>query len=155
MFKTHLALGFLIGLLSLQLIETNHPIIFVLIITLCTSLPDIDHPKSKIGRRLFFISWPISIFFKHRGFFHSIFPALILFAVLYYFGYAFFAYAVAIGYLAHLIGDAVTREGINFLHPFTTFRIQGPMLTGATLESVIFITLIFLNILYTLKLVMT
>jgi len=151
MFKTHLAFGFLIGLLSLKIFTVSYPIIFVLLVTIFSSLPDIDHPKSKIGRKFFFISIPISWVFKHRGFFHSIFPALILFFALSYFNLNFLALAVAIGYISHLLGDAVTKEGINFLHPLTTFRIQGPMTTGATLEAIVFFVIMVLNVVYIAK----
>ncbi len=152
MFKTHLAFGFLVGLLSLKVLDTNHPILFILLVTLFSSLPDIDHPKSKIGRKLFFISWPISLVFKHRGFFHSIFPPLILFFVLNYFNFNFLAVALAIGYLSHLIGDSITKEGINFLHPISKFRIQGPIRTGAFLEKILFIIIIFLDVVFIIKL---
>lgn len=151
MFKTHLAFGFLIGLLSLKIFNVAYPFLFVFLVTIFSSLPDIDHPKSKIGRKLFFLSIPISFVFKHRGFFHSIFPALILFFVLNYFNMNFLALAVAVGYISHLLGDAVTKEGINFLHPISTFRIQGPMRTGAALEAVVFFVIIAINIIYVAK----
>lgn len=152
MFKTHLAFGFLIGLISLKIFSVSYPYLFVFLVTIFSSLPDIDHPKSKIGRKFFFISWPISLIFRHRGFFHSIFPALILFLLLSYFNLNFLALAVAIGYLSHLLGDAITKEGINFLHPLSTFKIQGPISTGATLEMLLFILILAVDVVYTAKL---
>lgn len=151
MFKTHLAFGFLIGLLSLKILNTNHPILFIILVVLFSSLPDIDHPKSKIGRKLFFISWPINLIFKHRGFFHSIFPPLISFFILSYFNFIFFAFAIATGYLSHIIIDAITKEGINFLHPISKFKIQGPIRTGFLLEKILFIFIIILDIIFTIK----
>lgn len=152
MFKTHLAFGFLISLLSLRIFNIKFPLLFILLVTIFSALPDIDHPKSKIGRKFFFISTPISLVFRHRGFFHSIFPAIILFLLLNYFNLGFLALAVAIGYISHLFGDAITKEGINFLHPISTLRIQGPMTTGATLEAFIFFIIILFDIFYTAKL---
>ena len=151
MFRTHLALGFLFGLLSLKFFDLIHPVIFVVLVTLFSSLPDIDHPKSRIGRKLFFISFPIKFIFKHRGFFHSIFPPVILFLLLFYFNFNLVAFSVFIGYIAHLAGDAVTKNGINFLHPVTRFRIQGPIRTGGKFETIIFISLMLVNIAYVLK----
>ena len=151
MFKTHLAFGFLIGLISLSFFNIENPILFVSLVTIFSSLPDIDHPKSKISRKLFFISLPISLVFKHRGFFHSIFPPLILFFGLVYFNFNFLAIAVFIGYISHLLGDAITKEGINFLHPISTFKIQGPLTTGATLELFLFMSIIIMDILYVVK----
>ena len=146
MFRTHLALGFLVGLLSLKILDTNHPVLFVFLVTLFSSLPDIDHPKSKIGRKLFFISWPISLVFKHRGFFHSIFPPLILFFVFNSLNISFLAFSIALGYISHLIGDSLTKEGINFLHPISTFKIKGIISTGKLLETMIFLLIIVLDI---------
>ncbi len=151
MFKTHFALGFLIGLLSLNFINTSHRLIFVFLIALFSSLPDIDHPKSKIGRKFFFISWPIHLIFKHRGFFHSIFPAVILFLVLYHYNLNFLAFAVSIGYISHLIGDAVTKEGIALLHPLSKFRIRGPVETGAILEGIFFISFMVADVFLAMK----
>lgn len=151
MFKTHLAFGFLIGLLSLSFIHVSYPIIFVLLVTIFSSLPDIDHPKSKIGRKFFFLSYPINLIFNHRGFFHSIFPPVILFIILNHFNLNLLAFSVAIGYIGHLMGDAITKEGINFLHPLSRFKIQGPLTTGATLEALLFILIIIADIAYGLK----
>src|SRR3989344_7775312 len=137
-FRTHLALGFLIALFVVILFKPNMPIIFLTLTTLFSALPDIDHPKSNYGRMFPVISWPISLIFKHRGFFHSIFPPTIGFLILNYYNFTFIAWAILIGYLAHLIGDAITIEGINFLHPFSTFHIKGPLRTGAILETLLF-----------------
>lgn len=151
-FRTHLALGFLIGLLSLSFLDIANPVIFIVLITIFSSLPDIDHPRSKIGRKFFFFSAPISLIFKHRGFFHSIFPPIILFSIFTYFKISFLAFAIAIGYIAHLIGDAMTKEGINFLHPLSTLRIQGPLTTGGKLEVIIFVALMIADIAFVLLL---
>ena len=151
MFRTHLALGFLFGLLSLKLFDLSYPVIFIMLVTMFSSLPDIDHPKSKIGRKLFFISFPIKFIFKHRGFFHSLFPPVILFFIFFSINLKLVALSLFIGYLAHLAGDAVTKEGINFLHPLTTFKIQGPIRTGGKFETIIFISLMLIDIAYVLK----
>ncbi len=152
-FRTHLALGFLIGIVSLKFLSISSAVLFLVLVTIFSSLPDIDHPKSKIGRKLFFLSLPINMVFKHRGFFHSIFPPAVLFFVFFYFNLNLLAFSVFIGYTAHLIGDALTREGINFLHPIANFRIQGPLLTGGKLEAVIFVLIMVADIFFVLKLV--
>ena len=152
MFKTHLVLGLFLGLVSLQFLNVPYKLLFVLLVASFSSLPDIDHPKSKLGRKLFFLSWPISLIFKHRGFFHSIFPPLFLFLFFNYVKLSFLAFAISIGYISHLIGDAITKEGINFLHPFANLRFQGPITTGGILERLIFFLLIFLDISYIFKL---
>ncbi|MEK6948073.1 MAG: metal-dependent hydrolase [Nanoarchaeota archaeon] len=145
MFKTHLAFGFLISLLIVKFFPVPYPLLFIPLVTILSGLPDIDHPKSKYGRKLFFLSIPISLFFKHRGFFHSIFPPLIGFFILGYFDMPFLGLALVVGYCSHLLGDCITKEGINFLHPFSTFRIQGPLRTGHVVESFLFIIIMLAN----------
>ncbi|MBW7984060.1 metal-dependent hydrolase [Enterobacillus tribolii] len=86
-------------------------------------LPDIDHPSSVLGQRLRWISAPIARAFGHRGFTHS------LLAV---FGGVFLLqcqlpaswgippdvlHAMAIGYLSHLLADALTPAGVPLLWP--------------------------------------
>ena len=151
-FKTHLALGFLIGILFITIFPQKLPILFIFLVTIFSALPDIDHPNSKYGRKLKIISWPIHLIFKHRGFFHSVFPPIILFFVLSYFNLRYLGLAVLVGYTAHLIGDAVTKEGINFLHPFSIFHIRGPIRTGAIMETLVFYILIVFDLIYSLKL---
>jgi len=51
LFKTHLVFSLLIGLLTYNYFKLNY-IIFILIILFTGILPDIDHPKSKLGRKL-------------------------------------------------------------------------------------------------------
>src|SRR3989344_9676975 len=152
MFRTHLAFGFLIAIALTFLFKPSLPWLFIGLVTVTAALPDIDHPKSTYGRRLKFISIPISIIFKHRGFFHSIFPPLFLFFGFSYFNLSYIGIAILVGYLAHLIGDAMTKEGINFLHPFSTFHIRGPMRTGAILEAFLFYIILSLDLIYALKL---
>lgn len=152
MFKTHLAFGFLIGLIVIMLFNISHPVIFLLLVTLFSGLPDIDHPKSVYGRKLFFLSIPISWVSNHRGIFHSIFPPVIAFIILGNFGYALLGLSVFVGYLSHLFGDALTKQGINFLHPLSTFEIKGPIETGHFLEALLFFIILLLDIIYTLKL---
>ena len=48
-------------------------------------------------------------------------------------------------------GDALTKEGIDFLHPILKFKIQGPITTGTTIELFLFISVIILDIIYGLR----
>lgn len=153
MFKTHAMFGLFLTLLLINKISLPHPIIFAILVTAFSSIPDLDHPKSKLGRKLPFISIPINLIFKHRGFFHSIFPPLILLIILYYFNLSFLGLAILGGYLVHLIGDSITREGISFLYPFTKFTLKGPIHTGGPLELVLFMIITILDIFLILKFV--
>ena len=151
MFRTHLAFGFLVALTFVYLFSPPLPWLFIAIVTFASGLPDIDHPKSTYGRKFPIISKSISFIFKHRGFFHSIFPPLFLFFAFSFFNLTYVGLAILIGYIAHLVGDALTKGGINFLSPLTTFELRGPMKTGAIMETLLFYIIIVINIVYSLK----
>jgi len=133
--RTHLALGLLIGLALLPVFKPAHPILFVIIVTLASLLPDIDEENSTVNKKLP-TRW-IAKLVKHRGVFHTIWPALILYFVLHYFKLDLLGIPLAIGYLAHLAGDCVTRQGCNLLHPVSTLRIQGFLHTGSATELIV------------------
>lgn len=87
-------------------------------------LPDIDHPRSIIGRRLKWISLPISKTFGHRGCTHSL---LIVISGFFLFKSNFFSnfffppdvmQSMLIGYANHLLADMLTPYGIPLLWPF-------------------------------------
>lgn len=103
-------------------------------------LPDIDHPKSFLGRRVRFLSVPISATLGHRGLTHSLI-AIILFSMF----LASFAEslpsvitALCIGYLSHLLGDFMTKGGIPLFYPIRA-RIRMPFAfrTGGKTEMVL------------------
>lgn len=90
-------------------------------------LPDIDHPKSQVGRMLPHISRPIAAIFGHRGFTHSLLAvALVLGALVtatFHPNYATsltpaMIAALCLGYLSHLFGDFLTVRGIPLLWPY-------------------------------------
>jgi len=130
---THAALGLLIGLLALPLSTTN-TIIFLALVIFGSLLPDIDHEKSYINKKLKFTK--VASIFKHRGIFHTIYPPALLYVLLYATPFSFIGLAVGIGYLAHLIGDSLTPAGINYLHPFASLHLRGPIRTGSLAEKV-------------------
>jgi len=88
-------------------------------------MPDIDEPRSTIGRVLFPISWGIRIFLHwgHRQQTHS-FLGLFFFALLMF--PLFFAepawwLAFSFGYLSHLVSDMMTKSGVPLFWPSRTF----------------------------------
>ena len=147
MFRTHLAFSLLIALLIITFFNIQDKIYFMIILVLASSFPDIDSDKSKIGRRFPIFSKLINLFFGHRGIFHSIFPPLILLFTFWYFDLFYIGLAIFIGYLTHLIADSITLEGINFLYPFSSFRIKGLIRTGSLIESLLFFILLGFDIL--------
>ena len=139
MFKTHLAFSILVALLILIFFDIPNKIIFVFVIALSSSFPDIDSDKSKIGRKLPLISKIINLIFGHRKFFHSVFIPLILFLALYTIGF-YISLAIFIGYLTHLLGDSITNEGIMPFYPLSKFNISGLLKTNSILEFLLFLT---------------
>jgi inner membrane protein len=81
-------------------------------------LPDIDHPKSWVGRRTRPISTVIASTFSHRGITHSAIAVIGLTALLLHAGYRRAAVsAVIVGYLSHLAADMLTPQGLRLAWP--------------------------------------
>jgi inner membrane protein len=88
-------------------------------------LPDIDSPKSALGRLLPFVSVPLEQRFGHRTVTHSFlalgFLGLLLLPL------AFFrlgAYcALLLGYFSHLLADCATQSGVPLFYPHPTMYV--------------------------------
>lgn len=144
MFKTHLAFAFLIALLIFNYFNLN-PVLFVLFVLIGSLTPDLDHSKSKIGRKTWPLSAIIKFTFGHRGLFHSLFLAAII-TLLIKLLINNYAVPFFIGFLSHLLTDALTKRGINFLYPIKFFRIKGFIKTNSFLEKILFFIIIVLII---------
>ncbi len=136
--RTHIAIGILCALLILPFISVQSKILFVALVAFGALLPDVDHEKSKINK-LCPVTRILPKFFKHRGFFHSFFPPAIIMGLGWYFHEQFLTYSLAYGYLTHLLSDGLTRMGVNYLHPISTWHMRGPVETGTIVETAIFI----------------
>lgn len=108
-------------------------------------MPDIDHPKSALGRRLPFISIPLSYLVGHRGVTHSLIAVLTMLILLSMAAFtmdtriALLVAPVCIGYLSHIAGDALTPSGVPLLWPkrkrytlnlFRTFSLWESIFVG-------------------------
>jgi inner membrane protein len=147
--RTHLAFAFLVSMLLYPILNPSNIYQFFAFIILGSLIVDIDHPQSKIGTKLKPISKFISFLFGHRTWFHSIFLALIISGILYYFNTQM-GTALFIGYLSHIFLDGFTWSGVNIIHPINQLRIQGFVKTGKLAEHIlliIIIVLIVINIL--------
>lgn len=142
--KTHVAFGILAGLLTLKYANISNELLFIALVIIGVFLPDVDHPESKINNSLK-ITKIIPFFFSHRGFFHSIFAAILIFAGLWYWLGFIYGFGLFVGYVSHLLSDALTVSGVNFLHPVAKFRIRGPVQTGTFAEVIIFFAVIGLD----------
>jgi inner membrane protein len=105
-------------------------------------LPDVDHPKSWVGRRTRPISTAIASVLGHRGVTHSAVAVAGLAVLLMHAGIRHAAVcALAVGYLSHLAADMLTPQGLRLAWPMRgTWGI--PLCrTGSATESVIVATL--------------
>jgi len=133
LFLGHLLLGILAYLIGNQFFSGGNEFIFFGLVLLGSLLPDIDEENSKISKWFWIIGKIVGKIFSHRGFIHSIFFFLILgFLIAHFFG-DYYAYAILLGYTAHLVGDAISVQGVKIFHPFQ-FKIRGPMRVGSTME---------------------
>ena len=137
LFHTHLLIAvsfFLIIRLFYPPINTP---LFLVILLFGSILPDIDEPKSTINRWSGVVGRIITFFARHRGFFHSLLFIVIVSSAISSFFDPAYAAALALGFLAHIFGDAVTPMGIELFYPFSRFRINGPIKVGGLLEKAI------------------
>lgn len=145
MYYTHLAFGALAALSVLDFFNIQGKLLFVLIAALFSILPDIDKPKSKIGRKNKIISGIIGFVFGHRGIFHSIYIPLILLLIFYSSINNEMGIAILIGYFSHLAADALTKQGIRPFYPLINIKISGFFKTNSLLEKIFFLILVFLD----------
>ena len=130
---THLAIGLLVALLFLLIFPAAGWLLLIPCVLFGSLLPDVDHEGSKINHLLPITRW-VPWLFSHRGFFHSLFPPLLLLFGAMALGYPLIGFYVTIGYLSHLLSDMLTQAGIGPLHPILRFRIRGPLRTGGLVE---------------------
>ncbi len=151
MFKTHVGFGLLTALLSLRFINPPSTPVFVAIVLVGSILPDIDESDSKIGKRLVLFSKPADIVFGHRGFFHSLFPPLMLYiAFSHIMGLNVLGIGLALGYLSHLAIDSLNIFGIVPLRPLYNRKVSGFIRTNSLTEYLLFLLIAFLDV-YLLK----
>ena len=127
MATTHLAFG--AGCYTAFALASGEGVGPVALFFACTGslLPDIDHPKSIVGRQLPKISKAISEVFGHRGITHSLMMLAIMLWVIYQFAdtLPLWLWALLIGYISHWVGDWMTPGGIPLFWPIMT-RFRAP-----------------------------
>jgi inner membrane protein len=145
MFKTHMAFAFLLGLLFVSFLQIRNQILFMIIILMGASMPDIDLYKSKAGEKIKPISFIINLIFKHRGFFHSIYPPIIIYLFFVAFNQSVLGLAIMVGYISHLALDSLTLLGIQPLWPLKK-GLRGFLKTGTKVDYVLFVIFCILGI---------
>lgn len=81
-------------------------------------LPDIDHPKSWVGKKVWPLSWVFSRLFGHRGLTHSLLAVLACILLLLREELPLGLTApLVVGYLSHLAADLLTPGGLRLAWP--------------------------------------
>lgn len=105
-------------------------------------LPDVDHPRSWVGRRLRPLSTAIAAALGHRGVTHSAVAVLGLLALLAQAGARrASADAFAVGYLSHLAADMLTPRGLRLAWPLRRNWGLPICRTGSPAEALIVLAL--------------
>ena len=134
-YPTHFIAGLAAGLLI-----TTEPVA-VIVSGVSALLPDIDTPTSKVGRASPVVSTIVNITFGHRGLFHSLLAAGLIYLLVLKFFPTYSIYCL-IGYLSHLLLDCLTPAGLPLLWPIP-FRFRIPVIkTASVLEIILFICIV-------------
>jgi len=99
-------------------------------------MPDLDHPKSWLGRRLPFISYPVAALFGHRGITHSLL-AVVAAVMAWSAELGWMGPPLALGYLSHLAADALTPQGVPLLWPIKRRFGLSLCATGGVMERLV------------------
>jgi inner membrane protein len=145
-FRTHLAFGLLIALISLKFLNIKNLILFIFIVGFSSIIVDIDYRKSKIGKKTKILSYFFNFVFRHRGFFHTIYIPFIIYLLSITVNYDTIGLAFLLGYLSHLLLDALTISGIKPFSPLFKVKIDGFIRTGSFFENLFFVLILILDI---------
>jgi inner membrane protein len=106
-------------------------------------LPDLDHPKSWVGRRARPLSTIMAGLLGHRGVTHSALAVAALFVVLLHAGYRRAGVsALAVGYASHLAADMLTPRGLRLAWPLRATWGLPLCRTGSSTEGLIVLALL-------------
>ena len=105
-------------------------------------LPDIDHPKSWLGRRVRPVSSGIAAVLGHRGVTHSALAAAACAWGLHD-APRWIAAPLAVGYLSHLAADLLTPRGLRLAWPLRTTWAFPLCKTGSPFEPLIVALVLF------------
>ena len=117
----HMAIGLMTGALLAVGAGVPSPVSITaaVVCAFAALLPDIDHPQSIIGRRVWMIARPLSLVTTHRGITHSL-AALAVVSIAAAFVLPMpIALLIGAGYASHLAADALTRRGVPFFAPLS------------------------------------
>jgi inner membrane protein len=143
MARSHVVVGLATWLATAPLLHVSSvDPVYVGLAVAGSLLPDVDHPKSWVGRRTRPISTAIASVLGHRGVTHSAIAVLGLSSLLLHAGYRWGGVvALAVGYLSHLGADMLTPRGLRLAWPLRGTWGFPLCRTGSPAEPVIVLAL--------------
>lgn len=143
MAKSHVVVGVATWIAAAPLLHLPPADLLYLALAVAGSLlPDVDHPKSWVGRRTRPVSTAIAATLGHRGVTHSAVAVLGLTLLLLGAGYRRGGVsALAVGYLSHLGADMLTPRGLRLAWPLRRTWALPLCRTGSPAEPVIVLLL--------------
>jgi inner membrane protein len=107
--RTHIAVAAAAGIWTVGIV----PSAWILSVMVGGLLPDIDEPESAIGRRCWWLAWPLKRLVGHRTLTHSLLGVLLLGAVtglvIWHQGWSWYIPAgLMLGMLIHCVLDAIS-----------------------------------------------
>jgi len=122
--KTHLAFALLLSAYLFRFSPQQLP--FVPIVFISAMLPDLD---------LALKSFPL---IEHRKTFHNIwFMIAAAYAIFHFTGSSLIAELSSIGVLSHLLMDSLTKVGVMWFYPLSSWKLRGPLRTGSKADTAI------------------
>lgn len=122
--RQHLTFGITTGIVAAFTCYTlgieefgKEAVTFVTFSGLGSLLPDIDSPKSTIGRCVYPISWLINKLFGHRTITHDIVTISLIALLTIFMNPSIALYGFWLGYLGHLFLDSFNYRGVAALYP--------------------------------------
>lgn len=113
--------------------------------------PDVDHPRSLLGKALGPLGWLVRAVTSHRVETHSLLSVLLIYGALRALGPSAVAGAVAGGWASHIVTDCLTVEGVALWWPITRRKVSlGRISTNGASEAVFSCILCFCFGLYVL-----
>jgi len=107
-------------------------------------LPDIDHPKSWLGKRVRPLSTTVASMLGHRGITHSAVAVVVCaWALLHSGAPRWVVDPVAVGYLSHLAADMLTPQGLRLTWPLRRTWALPLCKSGSPFEPLVVALLLF------------
>ena len=152
LFITHILFASTAYVIASYTSLTHFRWIHLFLVLIGSVIPDIDHTKSKTGKRIPLLSYPIQFLFRHRGIVHS-FVGLCLFTGLFYGLLELIkidalqnSFWFGMGYLIHLLADGLTKSGIHLIPGF--LFIKGSIQTGGFIEKMLGLVLFCTSLIF-------